>query len=93
MLNRYKANLLGILTGIMLSLAFPPMPVSYFAFVAFIPLIFALEERKDGKVFLLLYATFFFYNLITSWWVGSWQPEADPFLMLSGVVLVIANLE
>ena len=83
--------LLGILSGVMLGLAFPPLPVPYLAFVGFVPLIFAIEERRGEKVFLLLYLTFFVYNLLTNWWVGSWQPEADPFLMASGIILIFVH--
>jgi len=35
--------------------------------------------------------TAFVFNVITIYWVGSWQKQADPFLMISGGLLLFAN--
>ena len=81
----------AVLSGLLLFFAFPPMPLYILAFIGFIPLLYALESRINGKVFLILYLTFIIYQLGTNWWVGSWQPNSDPFLMISGVVLVFVH--
>ncbi len=84
---KIKLYLIGLLSGVLLALAFPPLPFYFLAFIGFIPLLFVLEEKKGEKSFLLLYSTFFLYHSITNWWIGSWQPNADPFLMASGIIL------
>lgn len=81
----------AVLSGLLLFLAFPPMPLYILAFIGFIPLLYILESRINGKVFLVLYLTFFVFNLGTTWWIGSWQANSDPFLMISGVVLVFVH--
>jgi apolipoprotein N-acyltransferase len=57
--------------------------------VAFVPYFFvAIKKHTLLKVNSASYLTFFVMSLITVFWVGSWQSAADPFLMISGVVLV-----
>ncbi|MFA6569755.1 MAG: apolipoprotein N-acyltransferase [Bacteroidota bacterium] len=83
-MKKSRIYLLGISTGLILALAFPPMPMFLFAYIGFIPLLLALEEKQFKKPFLLLYLTFFIYHGGTNWWISSWQAETDPYLMLSG---------
>ncbi|MFH1051129.1 MAG: apolipoprotein N-acyltransferase [bacterium] len=82
-----KTYILGLMSGILLALSYPPFPFHYLAFFGFIPLLYALEERNGEKSFWLIYLNFFLYHTITNWWIGSWQPNADPFLIASGVIL------
>jgi len=82
-----KTYIIGLLTGVLLALAFPPFPFHFLAFFAFIPLLYALEERKGEISFWLIYIAFFLYHTIANWWIGSWQENADPFLIASGVIL------
>ena len=67
-------------------LAYPPLPFPLLAFVAFVPLLFALEEKKE-KPFLLVYLTFFIYCVGTNWWIGSWQKDTDSFLYAAGIAV------
>ncbi len=84
--------LLAIASGVALGAAYPPLPFYLFAFVAFIPYFFALKNRDTlASVNRLTYVFAFAFNLITLYWVGSWTKEADPFLMLSGAVLLFFN--
>ena len=82
-----KTYIIGLLSGVLLALSFPPFPFFYLAYFGFVPLLFALEERNGQKSFWLIYLTFFLYHTITNWWIGSYQPHADPFLMASGIIL------
>lgn len=76
----------------MMGLAFPPIPLPYLAFVAFVPFLIVLNKREGlGEINRLTYLTAFVFNLITLYWVGSWTPNADPFLMVGGVVLLFFN--
>lgn len=64
------------LSGIMLGCAFPPMPFGFLAFFAFIPVFLILEaesSRQKRSIVRYLYCTFFLYQGIANWWVGSWQ--------------------
>ncbi len=84
-------RLLLILSGIMFGISFSPFPFPFtlFLFVAFVPYFFVVTKKKSlHEVNSSSYLTFFTLSLITIYWVGSWQSKADPFLMLSGLVLV-----
>ena len=84
-------RLLLILSGILFGISFTPFPFPFplLLFIAFIPYFFVVTKRQTLlKVNSASYLTFFVMSLITVFWVGSWQSNADPFLMLSGIVLV-----
>lgn len=89
-MENYKKLLLGILSGVLLALAYPPYPFFLLAFIAFIPLLYALEQNVK-KPYLIAYITFFIYHGLTNWWIGSWQPNSDTFLMIAGVVLAFIH--
>ncbi len=78
--------LLSVASGLLLVLAFPPMPFYFLAFIAFIPILFLLDSTKKFY-FWNTYATFFIYQVGTLWWISSFQEKTDPFLMSSGFVL------
>ncbi|MCF8259265.1 MAG: apolipoprotein N-acyltransferase [Melioribacteraceae bacterium] len=87
-----KERILLSISGIFLGLSYPPFPLPYFAFVALIPYLKVLETKNGlGEINRATYLTMFFFNLVTLYWVGSWTPEADPFLKISGIVLVFFN--
>lgn len=90
--ERRKDRLLLILTGVLFGISFTPFPFPFplFLFVAFIPYFFVITKKRSLlKVNSSSYLAFFTLNVITIYWVGSWQSNADPFLMLSGVVLLL----
>lgn len=80
--------LLSLASGLLLVLAFPPMPFYFLAFIAFIPILYLLDSTKKFY-FWNTYATFFIYQVGTLWWISSFQEKTDPFLMSSGFVLDI----
>ena len=60
--------------------------------IGLIPYFIVTEKRK--KLIEINSATYlmaFVFGLITIYWVGSWQKEADPFLMISGALLLFVN--
>lgn len=88
----HKELLLGFVSGILLALSFPPIPLTYLIFTAFVPYFLVIEKRKTlAEINRFTYFTIFFFNLGTLYWVGSWTKDADPFLMLSGSVLMFFN--
>lgn len=87
-----KQILLAVLGGVLLGLSFPPVPLPFLAFFAFVPFFYVLEKRESlASVNRISYVFLFFFCLITIYWVGSWTKEADPFLMISGGLLIFAN--
>lgn len=82
----------ALLSGVLLGLSFPPIPLPYLMFGALIPYLFLISKREGlAEINRITYFTFWVFNLITLYWVGSWTKEADPFLMISGAVLLFFN--
>lgn len=87
-----KELLFGLTSGILLGLSFPPIPLPYLLFVGLIPYFIVLEKRSSlAEINRFTYFTIFFFNIITIYWVGSWTPDADPFLMVAGSILMFFN--
>lgn len=90
-----KRNLVySIASGLLLAWGFSPFPFPFtiLLFFALVPLLF-VYSRSDSlkRINLFTYLTGFVFSLSTLYWVGSWQEKADPFLMISGVLLVFVN--
>ncbi len=67
---------LSTLAGIMLGLGFPPSPLTWLVFVAWIPLlameadIYKRDQRtKPGRIFLYSFNAFVLWNVIATFWV------------------------
>ncbi len=90
--QNHKNLLLGLFSGVLLGLSFPPFHFPYLIFAALIPYLIVLQ-KKDGlaEINRFTYFTFFIFNIITLYWVGSWTPNADPFLEIAGSVLMFFN--
>ncbi len=81
-----------LLSGIAFGLCFPPIPFPFFLFFALVPFLWVLyNAEKLGAMFKATYVWGFVVNVITLYWVGSWSKETDPFLMLSGGILLFFN--
>lgn len=90
MLKKAEKFLLAFATGVFLSISFPPLKFGFFATVGFVPLLFLIDRLENYKqLFRYSYLAFFFFNLFTLYWVGGWSKEADPFLMVGCVLLII----
>lgn len=92
--QRNKDRLLLVLSGILMGISFPPFPFPFqlLMFIGLIPLFLVIEKReKLIEINRAVYLFGFVFSLITLYWVGSWQKEADPFLMISGVLLIFVN--
>lgn len=84
--------LLGLLSGVMIGLSYPPIPLPYLAFVAFVPYFSVIQKREGlADINRFTYFTAFIFNLITLYWVGGWLPNSDPFLMVAGTTLLFFN--
>ncbi len=92
--QRKKDRLLLILSGILLALSFPPVPfpAPILLFIALIPYLIVIEKKeKLIEINRATYLMAFVFCLLTLYWVGSWQKESDPFLMISGTLLIFVN--
>ncbi len=79
-------------SGVLLGLSFPPFHFGWFAFVGFIPMIYAVEKAKSYRAVLKLsYFGFLVFNAIAIYWIGGWTRESDPFLMIGGAALVLCH--
>ena len=68
--------LLAILSGALLSLAWPARGFPFLMFIGFIPLLYIEDYIGKNRhnfvkssVFLLSYIAFFVWNLLTTWWI------------------------
>ena len=88
-----KEILLLILSGVLLGISFPPFPFPFalLSFVGFIPYLIVLKNRKTlAEINRATYLMAFVFCVVTVYWVGSWQAEADPFLMMGGGAMLLA---
>jgi apolipoprotein N-acyltransferase len=91
---RRKDRLLLIISGIFLGISFPPFPFPFtiFMLIGLVPYFLVLEKKeKLIEMNKASYLMAFIFGLITIYWVGSWQKESDPFLMISGGLLLFVN--
>lgn len=69
---------LSTLGGILLSLGFPPVPLTFLMFISWVPLLIveheiSQDQNNVGKWGLMGYAYHMFvvWNVLTTWWVGN----------------------
>ena len=69
-----------------------PFPFSIMILIGLVPYFYVIERRNTlAGINKATYMAFFVFNVITLYWVGSWQKAADPFLMIAGGVLLFFN--
>jgi apolipoprotein N-acyltransferase len=87
--NRSKL-LLSISVGILLGLAYPPVPAGFLAVFCFVPFFFLLEKIDNHyDAFKYSYLTFLFFCIVTSYWIGAFNIAKHWYLMLTGTGLII----
>ncbi|MCK5740851.1 MAG: apolipoprotein N-acyltransferase, partial [Chlorobi bacterium] len=86
-----KSLLFALFSGLLITLAFPPMTGNLLIFVGFVPLLFALEERNYHKPFLTMFIAMFVFHYGANWWISSWQENTDPYLFISGFAVGLGN--
>ena len=91
--QRRKEWLMLILSGIILGISFPPFPFPFtlLIFIGLIPYFIVIKRRLSlASISRATFLFSFFFSVTTIYWVGSWQSEADPFLMMGGGALLLA---
>jgi len=90
--EKRKNILLLTLSGVLLALAFPPLPFHYFIFVGLIPYFIVIEKRNSlAEINRATYFMAFIFSLFTVYWVGGFTVGKDYYLMISGFVLLFFN--
>jgi apolipoprotein N-acyltransferase len=83
---------LALIFGLMLGLAYPPVPTGITAAFAFVPFFLLFESiDKYGTGFRYSYLSFFIFNLITLYWAGGFAYCRDMYQMVAGILLLIAH--
>ncbi len=91
-MSRQTRALLCLTSGLLLGMAFPPAGAGILAAVGFVPLLLVLSaDVRASEVFRHSYAAFFVMNLITLYWPGGFTHMRDPYLMVSGTLLILAH--
>jgi len=80
-------------TGLLLALAYPPFNVSQLAWVALLPVMFALHDCRSGEAFRRGYIAGLAFFGMTLWWVIYTTEGGAPWpAALAGVVALVAVL-
>lgn len=94
-MNRLPLILLSLISGILLMLAWPPLPTAFILFVAMVPL-FIIRERLNNqrkqhlKFWAYTYLALFIFNTGTTWWV--WNASASGSIMMLFLNSLIMSL-
>jgi len=84
--------LLAILSGGLLTAAWPTWGIAPLVFIGFVPLLL-LEDRiahdEKGKLFWLSFLTFLLWNVATTWWVWNATPAAIAAWVLNALFMAI----
>lgn len=86
---RYRNLLLSVLSGLVLWLAWPPLPFFVLVFVGLVPLLFIERNITNNQkplrtLFGYTYLTFFIWNAATTWWIWIASP-------IGAITAIVAN--
>jgi len=83
---------LAFFSGILLGLAFPPVPTGITAIFAFVFYFILLENLTSyGNAVRYSYLTFLVFNVITLYWAGGYTHCKDIYMMIAGGLLLLAH--
>ena len=84
--------ILAILTGGLLTAAWPTWGVAPLAFIGFVPLLLTegrIAQGEKGKLFWLSFLAFLIWNVATTWWVWNATPAATLAWILNALFMTI----
>lgn len=76
-----------MLTPILLTLGWPPLPSGFLLLIGFVPLLM-LEQRSSGYFLLKTYLSLLLWNTGTTWWVWNASPEGCIAMLLANSLLM-----
>ncbi|MCX7936989.1 MAG: apolipoprotein N-acyltransferase [Bacteroidota bacterium] len=84
---------LALISGAALGMAYPPTIAGPVAWIAFVPVLAMLDMAnvRQRRWFGLVYLFGWAWHGAANWWVMSWQPETDPYLMVAGAMLWLVH--
>ena len=90
---RQRNLLLSISSGLLLSLAWPPLPFFVLLFVGLVPILFIERSIANNRgsvrgLFTYSYLAFFIWNTPTTWWVWIASPAGVIGAVLANAVLM-----
>ncbi len=93
---RYNKLLLSVISGVLMGIAWPYTgSVTPLIFIAIVPLLMIEEElykeNRNGLWVIVkyVYPAFFFFNLITTWWIYNVQESLTTKLMSAGPAIIL----
>ena len=91
-MNKTLKILLALLSGGLLTAAWPTWGIAPLIFIAFVPLLL-IEDRiangDKGKLFWISFLTFFVWNVATTWWIWNATPAATAAWILNSLFMAI----
>ena len=93
LLMKFKDLLLVLFSGILLIFSFPNFDFSFFAWVAFLPLFYVLQEKKPFNSFFIgwIWGTLFFLGTIY-WVINTMVNYGNISVPLSVIILILFSL-
>ena len=100
MLSKGKNNtsillLLSVLSGLIFGLSWPPLPLTFLIFLAFVPLLEVhrrlsapVVRRSNLKFFLYCFLSFLIWNVITTWWIWNASSFGAVFAVTANALLM-----
>jgi len=83
---------MALLSGLLLSAAWPTWGIAILAFFGFVPLLLIegrIARGESGKLFWLSFLAFFVWNVATTWWVWNATPAATLAWILNALFMTI----
>lgn len=88
----FKNIFLAILSGVILSLSFPPFKTGFFAYFGLVPILIFLNRAKNYRELLIFtYLSMLIFHALTLYWIGGWTSKTDPFMMIGSVALILVH--
>ena len=92
--NKHKRLniIMALLSGLLLTTAWPTWGIAALAFVGFVPLLLIegrIARGEKGKLFWLSFLAFLVWNVATTWWVWNATPAATAAWILNALFMTI----
>ena len=91
-MSKTLKTLLALLSGGLLTVAWPTWGIAPLIFIAFVPLLL-IEDRiakgDKGKLFWISFLTFLIWNVATTWWIWNSTPAATAAWILNSLFMAI----
>ncbi len=88
----FKNIFLALLSGVLLSLSYPPFKTGFFAYFGLVPILIFVNRTKNYRELLIYtYLSMLIFHALTLYWIGGWSSKTDPFMMIGSVALILVH--